>query len=59
METLPGNTIDLIKQLDKLYPDIMETTNKDEFERGKSAGVIELIRYLKFLQDKNNPNKIV
>jgi len=52
MKQLPSNTVDLIKQLDLLYPDKMETEYKNEFERIKLAGVVELIRYLKALQEK-------
>lgn len=54
MNTLPSKTIDLIKELDKLYPDKMETNYTNEFDRIKLAGVIELIRFLKHLRDKNN-----
>lgn len=47
MKNLPSNSVDLIKELDKLYPDQMITNNTDEFERIKLAGKVELIRYLK------------
>lgn len=51
MKTLPSNSADLIKELDKMFPDRMITDRMDEDERKKLAGKVELIRYLKnFLQ---------
>ena len=50
MKNLPSKTVDLIKQLDKLFPDEMIIDETNEFDRAKLAGKIELIRYLKALQ---------
>lgn len=52
MKSLPSQTVDLIKELDKLYPDQMVIDQMDEFDRAKLAGKIELVRYLKHLQGK-------
>jgi len=51
MEKLPINTLDLLDKLDELYPDQMVTENLSDFELGKKAGVIELLRLLKQLRD--------
>jgi len=51
MEKLPKNTIDLLDKLEELYPDVMVTESISDFERGKRAGVIELLRFLKQLRD--------
>ena len=51
MDKLPRNTLDLLKKLDELYPDQMPTDKLSDFELGKKAGVIELLRLLKQLRD--------
>ena len=46
---IPTKSSDLIQQLDERFPDkldVEETTSP--FDRGKKAGVVELIRELKF-----------
>ena len=45
--TIPTLSSDLIKMLDKRFPDIYDVDNKEPFERGKYAGIIELLRELK------------
>lgn len=49
MKQLPSNTVELIKELDKMFPDRMVIDQMDESERLKLAGKVELIRYLKYL----------
>jgi len=50
---LPEKSIDLLEMLDLMYPDKYDTTNNlSDFDRGKQAGVIELIRNLKILKEK-------
>jgi hypothetical protein len=51
MEKLPRNTLDLIKQLEDMFPDKMVVQDGDAFDRGKLAGAIELIRFLKRLSE--------
>lgn len=53
MDKLPRNTIDLLSKLEELYPDKMIVDSMSDFERGKRAGVIELLRYLNQLKDSN------
>jgi hypothetical protein len=51
MDKLPTRTIDLLSELERMFPDQMVTEQMSDFERGKKAGVIELLRLL--LQLKN------
>jgi hypothetical protein len=51
MEKLPSRTIDLLDKLEELFPDTMITEDLSSFERGKRAGVIDLLRLLKQLRD--------
>lgn len=44
---VPMMTVDLIKVLERTYPDIMEVDPIPEHQYWKKAGVIELIRTLK------------
>jgi hypothetical protein len=46
MDRLPSTTIDLLKKLEEMFPDQMVTEEMSDFERGKKAGVIELLRLL-------------
>ncbi len=46
MDKLPTRTIDLLKELERMFPDQMVTEQMSDFERGKKAGVIELLRLL-------------
>ena len=42
-------TVELIKELEVLYPDKYDVDNTlTDFERGKLAGVIELVRKLRY-----------
>ena len=50
MESLPIKSLDLLKQLEKDYPDKIDTRETSAYEQGKQHGVIELIRYLKRLE---------
>jgi hypothetical protein len=55
MDKLPSQTVDLITQLDKMYPDnfpINDLGITSPYDIGKKAGVIELIRLFKHLQEK-------
>lgn len=52
MDKLPSKTVDLLDKLNELYPDQMITDKVSDFEWGKKAGVIELLRLLKQLRDK-------
>ena len=55
MERLPSRTVDLITQLEIMYPDtfpIDELNSQTPYGMGKKAGVIELIRLFKHLQSK-------
>lgn len=47
MKTLPMYTVDLVKELDKLYPDTFMVDSFVEEDYWKLAGKIELIRFLK------------
>ena len=49
MEELPGDTLTLIKELEKLYPDTVQTRELGAYEQGKLHGAIDLIRHLKQL----------
>ena len=51
MDKLPIRTIDLLKELERMYPDQMVTEQLSDFERGKKAGVIELLRLLQQLKN--------
>ena len=50
MDSLPAKTLDLLRQLEKDYPDIIQTHEMSAYEQGKLHGVIDLIRYLKRLE---------
>ena len=50
MDKLPRDTLVLLKELERMYPDQMVTEQMSDFERGKQAGVIQLLRLLKQLQ---------
>lgn len=41
------NIIDFIEFFEKKYPDLMILENKSEFERGKDAGYILLLREMR------------
>jgi len=45
---IPINSYDLIKQLEERFPDELDVVDTPPFERGKKAGVVELIRELKY-----------
>lgn len=48
MTTLPSKSIDLIQELEKMYPDRMDIDEtKNEKERYRLEGKVELIRMLK------------
>jgi hypothetical protein len=51
MNKLPSNTLDLLKELERMFPDQMVTEQMSDFERGKKAGVIDLLRLLKQLKN--------
>ncbi len=51
MDKLPRDTIKLLEELERMYPDQMVTEQTTDFELGKKAGVIELLRLLKQLRD--------
>lgn len=51
MDELPVKTLDLLRQLEKEYPDKVITRELSPYEQGKQHGVIDLIRYLKRLQE--------
>ena len=45
---IPTSSRDLIKQLDKRYPDVLDIDGTlSPFERGKMVGVVLLLRELK------------
>lgn len=45
---IPPKSRDLINQLTERYPDILDVSeSQGPFERGKVAGVVELLRELK------------
>lgn len=54
MEKLPKNSLTLLKELEKLYPDKMvcDDLTKTPFELGKKAGVVELLRMLNRLKEE-------
>lgn len=45
---IPIKSYDLIKQLEERFPDELDVADAPPFERGKKAGVVELIRELKY-----------
>ncbi len=51
MDKLPTRTIDLLKELERMFPDQMVTEQLPDVERGKKAGVIELLRLLQQLRN--------
>ncbi len=51
MDKLPIHTNDLLKELVRMFPDQMVTEQMSDFERGKRAGVIELLRLLQQLKN--------
>ena len=52
MEELPLKTLDLLRQLEDMYPDKIVTRELSPYDQGKQHGVIELIRHLNILKDK-------
>ena len=44
---------ELVEKLSELNPDIMQLDDKDAFERGKDAGKVELIQYIKITYLEN------
>jgi|JYMV01.1.fsa_nt_gi hypothetical protein len=50
MDRLPRETTVLLTELELMFPDQMVTEQMSDFERGKKAGVIELLRLLRQLQ---------
>jgi hypothetical protein len=52
---IPLYSKDLISELDKRFPDVLDTTGSSNlFDRGKIAGVVELLRELKYFVDKGS-----
>jgi len=51
MNKLPSTTLDLLKELERMFPDQMVTEQMSDFERGKKAGVIDLLRLLQQLKN--------
>jgi hypothetical protein len=51
MDNLPLKTLDLLRQLEKEYPDRIVTKELSAYEQGKLNGVIELIRHLQQLEE--------
>jgi uncharacterized coiled-coil protein SlyX len=50
---VPSNSRELITMLDKRFPDRLDTLEtQSEFQRGKVAGVVELLRELKQIINK-------
>jgi len=50
MDSLPAKTLDLLRQLEKDYPDTVQTREMSAYDQGKLHGVIDLIRYLQRLE---------
>jgi predicted methyltransferase len=51
LDYLPSSTRDLIKELEKDYPDIVEIAELTPYEQGLKQGAIKLIRHLKQLEE--------
>lgn len=47
------NIIDFIEFFEKKYPDLMILENKSEFERGKDAGYILLLKEMRDMIEKD------
>ena len=47
------NIIDFIEFFEKKYPDLMILENKSEFERGKDAGYILLLKEMRAMIEKD------
>jgi len=47
------NIIDFIEFFEKKYPDLMILENKSEFERGKDAGYILLLREMRAMIERD------
>lgn len=52
MDHLPSKSLDLLKQLEKDFPDTMITKELSPYEQGKLHGIIDLIRYLKRIEQE-------
>jgi len=50
MDSLPSKTLDLLRQLEKEYPDSVVTKEMSPYDQGKLHGVIEMIRLLQRLE---------
>ena len=52
-QTIPSSSRDLIELLRVRFPDVLDVNEtKSPFERGKYAGIVELLRELKYTIDK-------
>ena len=47
------NIIDFIEIFEKKYPDLMILENKSEFERGKEAGFVQLLKEMRAMIEKD------
>ena len=47
------NIIDFIEFFEKKYPDLMILENKSEFERGKDAGFVLLLKEMRAMIEKD------
>jgi hypothetical protein len=47
-QQLPTTTVELVKYLEKVYPDKIVTAEQSPYEQGLQHGVINLIRMLKY-----------
>jgi len=55
---IPASSRDLITMLNKRYPDVLDVSETlGSFDRGKKAGVVELLRELKQNLDKDYYDK--
>lgn len=48
-EVLPKDAYELVKYLDRLFPDRIVTAEQSPYEQGKLHGIIEVIRRLKYV----------
>jgi len=55
---IPIKSSDLIQQLELRFPDKLDVEDASPFERGKKAGVVELLRELKHNLKGETVNKI-
>ncbi len=51
MDTLPSKTLDLLRYLEKNYPDKIQTKELSSYDQGYKHGVIDLIRHLQQLEE--------